>query len=202
MKSLILIVALFSITVSCSKFQAKRVDAKESDSKAMEITDNWVSGDTNQVVQEIIKNIRNHNGLKKYLSSYQGQPKVFIGEVQNQTADAYFPIDDINNELLFELSNAGDFILVDAKAREALLKEIKYQNDGMVDPKAAKMVGKQSGADLMIFGSVFMKPEMRDGKTIKEYSVNVYMTDIEKGTEVLRTRSKLFKYSNQKATGW
>ncbi len=149
-----------------------------------------------------MKNIRNHNGLKKFLSTYKGQPKVFIGEVQNQTADAYFPIDDINNELLFELSNAGDFVLVDAKARDALLKEIKYQNDGMVDPKAAKTVGKQSGADLMIFGSVFMKPEMRDGKTIKEYSVNVYMTDIEKGVEVLRTRSKLFKYSNQKATGW
>jgi hypothetical protein len=54
----------------------------------------------------------------------------------------------------------------------------------------------------MIFGNVYMKPEKRDGKTIKEYSVNMRMTDIEKATELLRTRTKVFKYSEKNASGW
>jgi len=54
----------------------------------------------------------------------------------------------------------------------------------------------------MIFGNVYMKPEKRDGKTIKEYSVNIRMTDIEKATEVLRTRTKVFKYSEKSKLGW
>jgi PBP1b-binding outer membrane lipoprotein LpoB len=70
----------------------------------------------------------------------------------------------------------------------------------MVDPKTAKTVGKQVGADLMIFGNVYMKPEVRDGKTIKEYRVNIRMTDIERGVEVFRSRAKVYKYSDQK--GW
>ena len=90
----------------------------------------------------------------------------------------------------------------DAAARDKVLKEITYQNDGMVDPSTVKKVGKQIGADLMIFGNIYMKAETRDGKTIKQYTVNLRMTDIEKGIEVLRVREKLDKYSEQKATGW
>ena len=72
----------------------------------------------------------------------------------------------------------------------------------MVDPKTAKKVGKQTGADLMIFGNVYMKPEARDGKTIKQYSVNLRITDISSGLEIFRTRTKLSKYSEQKKMGF
>ena len=72
----------------------------------------------------------------------------------------------------------------------------------MVDPKDVKRIGKMTGADLIIFGAVRMKPETRDGRTIKEYSVNMRMTDIETGVEVLRTRNKINKYSEQSSFGW
>jgi penicillin-binding protein activator len=97
---------------------------------------------------------------------------------------------------------SGDFELVDNQAREKILGEVTYQNDGMVDPATAKKIGKQTGADIMIFGNVYMKPEKRDGKTIKEYSVNIRMTDVQKATEVLRTRTKVFKFSEKNATRW
>jgi hypothetical protein len=46
-----------------------------------------------------------------------------------------------------------------------------------------------------------MKPEKRDGKTIKEYSVNLRMTDVEKAVEVMRARTKVFKYSEKSSMG-
>ena len=55
---------------------------------------------------------------------------------------------------------------------------------------------------LLVFGSIRMKPKSRGGKTIKEYSVNIRMTDIQKGIEVLRTRSKVNKFSDQSSTAW
>jgi len=198
--TLLTLTSLFS--VSCGSFKAKRVDSKESDEKALEITDEWVNADTERIVSDLMKQVSAHRGWKRFLTTYRGTPKVFIGEVQNLTSEPYFPISDLNDELLNELSASGDFVLVDASAREAILKEITYQNDGMVDPNTAKTIGKQTGADLIIFGNVHMKPKAREGKTIKEYSVNVRMTNIEKAVEVLRTRAKLFKYSDQAASGW
>ncbi|MDB9786707.1 penicillin-binding protein activator LpoB [Bacteriovoracaceae bacterium] len=207
MKNSILIkLCIFTIFIvnltSCSNFKAKRVDSAESDERAMEITDKWVAQDTTNVVKDVLKQIDKHRGFKRYLAKNGGVPKVFIGEIQNLTSEAYFPINDINDELLNELSASGNFILIDANARDKILGEITYQNDGMVDPNTAKNIGKQTGADIMIFGNIYMKPETRSGKTIKEYRVNVRMTDIEKAVEVMRARAKLSKYSEQSGSGW
>jgi uncharacterized protein (TIGR02722 family) len=193
---------VLSFLVSCSSFKAQRVDNKEADEKGLEITDNWMGEDTRQAVAKIITQMKNHKGYKRAMAKFQGAPKVFIAEVQNNTSEAYFPIDDMNDEFLNEISATGEFILVDAKAREKILEEITYQNDGMVDPSTAKQIGKQLGADFMIFGNVYMKPERRDGKTIKEYSLNLRMTNIETATEVFRTRTRVNKFSDKKAFGW
>lgn len=201
MKYLLSALLLLSFA-GCSSFNAERVDNKTSDEKALTITDQWIQADTEKVIAEIMKEMNEHKGLRRYMLENGKQLKMFVGEVQNLTSEAYFPINDINDELLNEISKEGNFVLVDAQAREALLKEITYQNDGMVDPKTAKKIGKQTGADLMIFGNVYMKPETRDGRTIKQYAVNLRITDIEKGTEIFRTRTKLSKYSEQNKMGW
>lgn len=201
MKLLMIALSFSMLATSCGSFKAKRVDASESDEKGLSITDNWMSADTTQAVSDIMKQMKAHPGFSRMRSKY-GTPKVFIAEVQNQTSEAYFPIGDLNDELLNELSMSGEFELVDNQAREKILKEITYQNDGMVDPATAKRIGKQTGADIMIFGNIYMKPEKRDGKTIKEYSVNTRMTDIERAVEVLRARTKVFKYSEKSALGW
>lgn len=201
MKFLLVLISLSMLATSCGSFKAKRVDANESDEKGLSITDNWMAADTTQAISDIMKQMKAHPGFNK-MKARHGTPKVFIAEVQNQTSEAYFPIGDMNDELLNELSLSGEFELVDNQAREKILGEITYQNDGMVDPATAKKIGKQTGADIMIFGNVYMKPEKRGGKTLKEYSVNIRMTDIEKATEVLRTRTRISKFSEKSSVGW
>ena len=195
-------ILVITTIASCGSFKAKRVSSDESDEKALEITDKWVTRDTENAVRDTLKKMQAHKGFKRYMGKLGRQPKVFIAEVQNMTANAYFPIDDMNDELLDEFSASGDFVLIDAASRENILKEITYQNGGMVDPRQVKQIGRQAGADLLIFGAVRMKPASRDGKTIKQYSVNLRMTDLERGIEVLRTRVKVNKYSEQSSSGW
>lgn len=186
----------------CGSFKAERVDDEKADKKAMKITDNWVDGDTMIVIQSTLEQIDSHPRYKRFLAKHKGEVKMFVGSVTNNTSEAYFPVKDMEEALLNELSKRDEIILIDADQREKILSEITYQNDGMVDPAQAKKIGKQSGADLMIFGSVHMKPESRDGKTIKTYTVNFRLTNVETGEEVCRTRAKVNKFSEQKATGW
>lgn len=189
--------------VSCGpKIKTERVSLSESDKKAATITDEWIATDTENAVKDILKQIENHRGFQNYLTKLGRRPKVFIGDIQNQTSEAYFPIGDLNDELLMEFSSSGDFVLIDAAARDKILKEIQFQNDGMVRPEDVKKIGRASGADLIIFGDVRMKPETMSGRTIKDYSVNIRMTDIQSGEEVLRTRYKTSKYSKRSGASW
>lgn len=199
----ILTIGLLALNIiACSNFKAKRVGGEESDRLAMQVTDKWVNADTIGSIRSLLKDLDKHKGFKKYIKGLGRTPKLFIGEIQNDTSDPYFPIDDFNDELLNEFSSTGDYILIESNARKSVMKEIQYQNDGTVDSRDIKVVGKSAGADIIIFGSIRMKPHTRNGKTIKEYSVNIRMTDIERGIEVLRVRAKVQKYSEQNGYGW
>lgn len=189
------------LLVSCSSFKAERVDSEESDKRAMEISDKWNQTDSERVVKKLVLGINKNISFSKY-KSQKRKPKIFIGEIQNLTSEAYFPIRDLNDELLTEFHNSGEYILIDASSRQAILDELTYQNDGMVDERQVKQIGKQAGADLIIFGNVYMHQATRKGKTIKQYSVNLRMTDIETGIEVVRVRTKTSKYSVQSKSGW
>ena len=198
----LLALAMTLILTSCSSFKAERVDGEKGDEKALSITDKWVLKDTENAVKDILEQIGKHKGFQRYLGETKKKPKLFIMEVQNETSEPYFPIADMNDELLNEFSASGEYTLIDNQAREKILKEIKYQAEGMVDPAQMVQIGKQTGADLIILGAVRMNPETRDGKTIKQYTVNMRMTNLKTSEEVLRVRSKAQKYSEQSKSGW
>ena len=101
MKFLMVILSMSILATSCGGFKAKRVDATESDEKGLAITDNWMSADTTQAVSDVIKQMKSHPGFGKMKAKF-GTPKVFVADVQNQTSEAYFPINEINDELLNE----------------------------------------------------------------------------------------------------
>ena len=198
-----IILCIAILNISCSpKIKTERISLQKSDELASTITDEWVATDTEMAVQNIIEKINSHRGFQNYLLRLGRKPKIFIGEVQNQTSEAYFPVGDLNDELLNEFSESGDYILIDADARDKILKEITYQNDGMVRPEDIKKIGRASGADLIIFGNIRMKPETLSGKTIKDYSINIRMTEIESGEEVMRIRYKISKYSKRSGMSW
>jgi uncharacterized protein (TIGR02722 family) len=202
-RSLTLVVfAMTLVLTSCSSFKAERVDGEKGDEKALSITDKWVLKDTENAVKDILEQINKHKGFQRYLGETKRKPKLFIMEVQNETSEPYFPIADMNDELLNEFSASGEYTLIDNQAREKILKEIKYQAEGMVDPAQMVQIGKQTGADLIILGAVRMNPETRDGRTIKQYTVNMRMTNLKTSEEVLRVRSKAQKYSEQAKSGW
>ena len=149
LNSILMLAGLLSMT-ACSSFKAERVDDAKADEKAMEITDNWVDGDTIRVIDGTIKQMYAHKRFVEFSGKYAGKRiKLFVGEIRNNTSESYFPVKDLEDALLEKMSNSDEFTLIDASKRENLLKEITYQNDGMVDPKQAKKVGRQSGADLL-----------------------------------------------------
>lgn len=193
---------VLSMAACAPKIKTERISLEKSDEMAMTITDEWVATDTENAVKELLKNIDNHPGFQNYLSRLSRRPKIFISEIQNQTSEAYFPIGDMNDELLNEISYSGDFVLIDNNAREKILREIQYQSDGMVRPEDVKKIGRASGADLLIFGDVRMKPQTLKGRTVKDYSVNIRMTDLQTGEEVFRSRFKTSKYSKRSGAGW
>lgn len=193
-------IALLLILTACGPtIKAQRMTTSEGDKKAMTITDDWVATDTNLAVDYITDKLTNTGRYKRYLreNGYK-TPKIFIGEVENNTSEDSFPISALNNKILDYFFESGDFDVIDQKNRKKLLEEIRYQNSGMVKEEDIKSIGKASGADLILFGEVIMDEKRMGGQTLKEYSVIIKLTNIESGEEVSRVTYETTKYSKQK----
>lgn len=190
--------------VSCGPtMKAQRMTTLEGDEKALTITNDWVATDTENASQYIIEKLTNHGRFKRYLreNGYK-VPKLFVGEVENLTSEENFPIQALNNKILNNLFETGDFDLISVKDRDRILKEIKFQNSGMVKASDIKSIGKASGANLILSGEVVMDEKRMQGKTLKEYSLSMRLVEIESGEEVARTVYEITKYSKQKKFGW
>lgn len=198
MKKMFLVVLL--LLAACGPtIKAERMTTSQGDKKAMQITDDWVATDTNLAVDFITEKLTNTGRYKRYLRENGYKiPKIFIGEVENNTSEDSFPISVLNNKLLDYFFESGDFDVIDQKNRKKLLDEIKYQNSGMVKESDIKSIGKASGADLILFGEVVMDEKRMGGQTLKEYSVIIKLTDVESGEEVSRVTYETTKYSKQK----
>jgi len=197
-KKLILALLILSLSACAPSIKTTRVSLDESDELASRVTDDWVKTDTVMAIDDLMKKIDNSKPLQRYLARFGGKPPVlFVGEVQNGTSEPYLPIADMNEKLLTALFDKGDFKIIDKEARAAILAEITYQNDGMVDPAQAKKIGRQSGADIAIFGAIRMQPKTLSGKTIKEYSVNLRITELETSDVVFMGSYDIQKYSKR-----
>lgn len=201
-KKLVLALLLLSLSACAPSIKTSRVSLEESDKLASRVTDEWVKTDTENAIADLLNKIDNSKPFQRYLTQLGRQPRLFIGEVQNGTSEPYLPIADMNERLLIAMFDRGDFKIIDKEARSAILKEITYQNDGMVDPAQAKKIGRQSGADIAIFGAIHMHPKTLSGRTIKEYSVNFRITDLETSDVVFMGSYDLQKYSVRSGSKW
>ena len=193
---------MVGLTACGSSMKSQRITSDEADAIASDITDDWVKKDTKMAIASLTKQMQESKGLSKYLGNNDKQPKIFVGEIQNNTSEPYLPIQDMEEKLQEMLLKGGDFKLVDTANREAILKEITFQNDGMVDSKQAKRIGRQSGADLAIFGSINMTPKTLEGKTIKNYSANFRITELETSDIIWMGSYDVSKYSERSSSKW
>ncbi|MDR2760570.1 MAG: penicillin-binding protein activator LpoB [Rickettsiales bacterium] len=204
MKKLIPLALAGILTAGCGpKIKSERLTVAAGDKKGMEITDEWLTTDTNLASKFLLEKLLSHNRYKRYLRERDYKtPRMFVGEVENRTSEDNFPITALNNKILNDLFETGDVDLVSAKDRDKILGEIKYQNNGMVKSQDVKSIGKASGADIMLFGEVIMEEKKLGGKTLREYSISLRLTDIESGEEISRALFETTKYSKRKKIGW
>jgi hypothetical protein len=86
--------------------------------------------------------------------------------------------DYIFEEFWIYFEDNSSLVLVDRKNLELISKEMGYQLSGQVSDNSAKSIGKQFGAQTLLYGKL-----TRLGN---EYRLSVYATDVERATSSLR----------------
>lgn len=168
--------AVLALTSCASnKSPVTRVDSET----VLDLSGNWNDTDIGIVCKSLIAEASNSPRIAKFEAENGRPPVVILGRIRNDSSE---PADVIHTDIIAKkmenaLVNSGVFDFVaDAGDREALRAERLAQID-FTNPETAAAIGNETGADLMLVGSVKTSIEKSaDGKTeSRHYYVYVQM---------------------------
>ncbi len=125
------------------------------------------------------------------------RPVMFVDTIKNKTTE-HIDTESITDSIQSKLIQTGKFRFVDMTAVKQVQEQLNYQqNSGMVDDQKAAAVGKQIGAEYMLYGNLSSIVK-KDGSTKDVYyKFTLKMTNLESGIlewssekEIRKTKSK------------
>lgn len=187
MKKILLFLLIFiSTNVLSGCATGGRVSTQEGDS--MLRTDKWTRVDSENAVKSIMEQFESNATLNDYIEEVKNRtgskPKLFIKDVDNDTSDTNFRINELNNILLKELNQRGTFKIVNRRNASKINDELAYQRKGTVKSSDIQSAVKESGADLLIFGQISGQPVRQGKQKIIEYTLNMTITHVESKEEL------------------
>lgn len=125
------------------------------------------------------------------------RPVAFVDTIKNKTTE-HIDTESITDTIQSKLINSGKFRFVDMTVVERVRQQLDYQaNSGMVDEATAVAMGRQIGAEFMLYGNMSSIVK-RDGSTKDVYyKFTLKLMNLQSGIiewsgekEIRKTRNK------------
>ena len=127
------------------------------------------------------------------------RPVMFVDTIKNKTTE-HIDTESITDSIQSKLLQSGKFRFVDMTAVKQVQDQLNYQqNSGMVDDKKSAAIGKQIGAEFMLYGNLSSIVK-KDGSTKDVYyKFTLKMTNLETGILEWSSEKEIRK---TKSRGW
>lgn len=172
-------IVLAIISFSC---QTRTVTRVEPDTQ-IDLSGRWNDTDSRMVAEKMVNDLFASERFKEYAQQRNKKPVIVVGLIRNKTSEH---IDAANYIKKFEMaiynSNAADLVESD-EFRDQLRKERAEQQD-FADPATVAQWGKETGADLMLFGEMTSETDSHNNRRVVNYITTLFLTNVETNKRV------------------
>jgi uncharacterized protein (TIGR02722 family) len=186
MKYLLPLIAVLFAS-SCSR-TVTRVDP----STPIDLSGRWNDTDSRKVADQMIYELFKSDGFRNYADALGRRPVIVVGIIRNKTSEHI----DANNfvkkiELVVHQSGLADLVESD-EFRDKLRQERAEQQD-FADPATVARWGKETGADVMLFGEMNSETDVYNNKRVTNYITTLFLTDIETNRRIWYGQNEIKK---------
>jgi uncharacterized protein (TIGR02722 family) len=166
---------------------------------AIDLSGRWNDTDSRLVAEEMLRDCLAASWYNAYTAQSR-VPTVIVGAVRNRShehIDAETFIKDMERTLI----NSGKVDFVANKAERDQLRDEKADQAGNASVETRQKAGEESGAELMLIGSINSIVDKEGGKSVVFYQVNLELVSIETGRKLWIGDKKIKKYVTKSSTG-
>ena len=165
----------------CSATSVKRVDVDEQ----VDLSGRWNDTDSRLTANSIIDDALRHPWMDDYRGVQGKKPVVIVGNIKNRTEE-HINVHVFMKDLERALLNSGKVVFVaDSDERGGVREERIAQNtEGHTLPETITLMGKETGADFMLIGSINTIKDEIKGRYVILYQVNTELIDMRTNQKV------------------
>lgn len=182
-----LFIVLPLLVIGCSN----KVTRVQSDS-TIDLSGRWNDADSRLVAEQMINDCLNQRWLFKWESANK-RPNVIIGKVVNKSHE-HISTETFSKDMERALLNSGKVNFVANKTEREQLRDEKEDMQDNASVQTAKSLGEETGADLMLIGTLNSIVDQEGREAVVFYQVNMELVDIESNQKVWIGEKKIKKF--------
>ncbi|MDO5576324.1 MAG: penicillin-binding protein activator LpoB [Fibrobacter sp.] len=193
LKKKVICLLLPLLVVGCST----KVARVQSDS-TIDLTGKWNDTDSRLVANEMINDCLSQRWLFSWEEKNQ-RPTVIVGKVVNKSHE-HISVETFTKDMERALLNSGKVDFVATKTERDQLREEKADQAENASVYTAKSAGEETGADLMLIGTINTIVDQEGNKAVVFYQTNLELVEIESNRKVWIGEKKIKKYVERAKT--
>lgn len=182
------------LLVSCAATKVARV---ETDS-TIDITGKWNDTDSRLVSQEMIDDCLSQRWLYKYEEN-KIRPTVIVGKITNKSHE-HISVETFVKDIEKALLNSGKVSFVADKGERDQIRDEKDDQSAHSSAQTKKDSNEETGADLMLIGTINTIVDQEGGKAVVFYQVDMELVEIESHQKVWIGDKKIKKFVQRAKT--
>jgi len=164
----------------------------------VDLSGKWNDADSRFVADEMIEDALSQRWLYKYQEAGE-RPTVIVGNIVNKTHE-HISVETFVKDIERALLNSGQVDFVASKTEREQLREEKSDMQQNASVQTAKSLGEETGADLMLIGSINTIVDQQGGDAVVFYQTNMELIEIESNRKVWIGEKKIKKLVERSST--
>jgi uncharacterized protein (TIGR02722 family) len=188
-----ILLAALLLAVGCTT----KVSRVQSDS-TIDLSGRWNDADSRLVAEQMINDCLSQRWLYKY-ESINKRPTVIIGKVVNKSHE-HIAVETFVKNMEMALLNSGKVDFVANKTEREQVRDEKADQAENASATTAKSIGEETGADLMMIGTLNTIVDQEGSKAVVFYQTNLELVEIQSNRTVWIGEKKIKKYVERATT--
>jgi len=186
--SRLLLFGVFILLFGCSR-SVTRIDPTTE----INLSGRWNDSDSRIVADKMIAELTNSERFKEYVKAKGTKPAIIIGLVRNKTSE-HIDADNYIKKLEAAIFNANIANLVENDEFRDKLRVERANQQEFADPSTVKEWGKETGADLMLFGEMTSETDVYNKDRVVNYVTTLFLTDMETNQRIWYGQQEIKKH--------
>ena len=172
--------------------------SRVSHDSTIDLSGAWNDTDSRLVSEEMLKDCLGAKWLPNY-TALKKTPRVVVGEIRNKSHE-HINTETFINDIQRYLVNSGKVEFVANKGERQELRSETADQAANAAVESRQVAGEESGADLMLLGSINSIVDQEGGKAVVFYQINLELVQIETHKKVWIGDKKIKKFVENSST--